>query len=179
MVIAILSSRLLDAIRTVLFNKNELENTEEKVPNFTMKFKNLISSKEYSNSSPEEILSYIYAILYSPTYRDRYYEYLKIDYPKIPFTDNLDTFLKLSKIGKELIDLHLMKNIPSYEDLFLDFTSNGNSKNCSFIIKNMQSKERYKNQRTNYCRYRIGGRGSRPAGGRSLQRVEGGGDQLS
>ena len=130
-----------------LFNKNELENTEEKVPNFTMKFKNLISSKEYSNSSPEEILSYIYAILYSPTYRDRYYEYLKIDYPKIPFTDNLDTFLKLSKIGKELIDLHLMKNIPSYEDIFLDFTSNGNSKNCSFIIKNMQSKERYKNQK--------------------------------
>ena len=124
-----------------------MENTEEKVPNFTMKFKNLISSKEYSNSSPEEILSYIYSILYSPTYRDRYYEYLKIDYPKIPFTDNLDTFLKLSKIGKELIDLHLMKNIPSYEDIFLDFTSNGNSKNCSFIIKNMQSKERYKNQK--------------------------------
>ena len=130
-----------------LYNKNELENTEEKVPNFTMKFKNLISSKEYSNSSPEEILSYIYAILYSPTYRDRYYEYLKIDYPKIPFTNNLDTFVKLSRIGKELIDLHLMKNIPNYEDIFLDFTSSGNSKNCSFIIKNMQSKERYKNQK--------------------------------
>ena len=36
--------------------------------------------------SPEEILGYIYAVLYSPTYRDRYYEFLKYDFPRIPFT---------------------------------------------------------------------------------------------
>jgi type I restriction-modification system DNA methylase subunit len=60
--------------------------------------------------TPEEIFYYIYAVLYSNTYRTRYAEFLKIDFPRIPFVKDYETFQKLSEIGKELVDLHLMKN---------------------------------------------------------------------
>ncbi len=64
--------------------------------------------------TPEEILAYIYAVLYSSTYRERYYEFLKYDFPRIPLTQDIDYFRKLAALGQELIDLHLIKdrNIP-------------------------------------------------------------------
>ena len=64
--------------------------------------------------TPEEILGYIYAVLYSPTYRERYYEFLKYDFPRIPLPQDIDSFFALAESGQELIDLHLLKdrNIP-------------------------------------------------------------------
>ena len=64
--------------------------------------------------TPEEILAYIYAVLYSPTYRKRYYEFLKYDFPRIPLPEDIDSFFALAESGQELIDLHLLKdrNIP-------------------------------------------------------------------
>ena len=59
--------------------------------------------------SPEEILAYIYAILYSPTYRERYNEFLKYGYPRIPLPLDMEHFRKLSALGGELIDWHLLK----------------------------------------------------------------------
>ena len=61
--------------------------------------------------SPEEILAYIYAVLYSPTYRERYYEFLKYDFPRIPLPKNLDYFRKLASLGQELIAWHLLKDV--------------------------------------------------------------------
>ena len=61
--------------------------------------------------TPEEILAYIYAVLYSPTYRERYYEFLKYDFPRIPLPQEIDYFRKLAVLGQELIELHLLKNI--------------------------------------------------------------------
>ncbi len=58
---------------------------------------------------PEDLYAYIYAVLHSPTYRTRYEEFLKIDFPKIPLLDNVDAFSELVKTGEELIELHLMK----------------------------------------------------------------------
>ena len=60
--------------------------------------------------TPEEIFYYIYAILYSNTYRSRYAEFLKIDFPRIPITKNYRLFIKLSKLGNQLVDLHLLKS---------------------------------------------------------------------
>ena len=51
-------------------------------------------------------------MLYSPTYRDRYYEFLRYDFPRIPLPQNTDHFHTLAELGQELIDLHLLKNIP-------------------------------------------------------------------
>lgn len=60
--------------------------------------------------SPEEILYYIYAIFYCPSYRSRYTELLKIDFPKIPLPSSLHLFRQLVPLGGELAALHLMKS---------------------------------------------------------------------
>ena len=59
--------------------------------------------------SPEEILAYIYAILYSPTYRERYYAFLQYGFPRIPLPRDIEHFRKLSALGGALIDWHLLK----------------------------------------------------------------------
>ena len=61
--------------------------------------------------TPEEILAYIYAVLYSPTYRERYYEFLKYDFPRIPLPQDINYFRKLAALGQELINWHLLKNV--------------------------------------------------------------------
>jgi predicted helicase len=52
----------------------------------------------------------LYAVFHSPTYRERYKEFLKIDFPRLPLTSNKELFAQLSEIGQELVDLHLMKS---------------------------------------------------------------------
>ena len=59
--------------------------------------------------APEEILAYIYAILYSPTYRERYYDFLKYDFPRIPLPQDIAQFRTLAALGQRLIDCHLLK----------------------------------------------------------------------
>ena len=63
--------------------------------------------------TPEQILAYIYAVLSSVTYRERYYEFLRYDFPRIPKPQDIDYFCTLASLGQELIDLHLLKNIPT------------------------------------------------------------------
>ena len=65
--------------------------------------------------SPEEILAYIYAILYSPKYRERYYEFLKYDFPRIPMPQDLEQFRTLAVLGQRLIDCHLLKDVSRLE----------------------------------------------------------------
>lgn len=57
---------------------------------------------------PEDVLYYVYAILYSDAYREMYVEFLKIDFPRIPFTKDYDVFVKMSKLGERLKNLHLI-----------------------------------------------------------------------
>ncbi|MEJ2249570.1 MAG: N-6 DNA methylase [Candidatus Lokiarchaeota archaeon] len=61
------------------------------------------------NISDRDIFYYIYGVLYTPTYRERYYLGLQEDFPRIPFPDNRQTFLDMSNLGEELIKLHLFK----------------------------------------------------------------------
>ncbi len=60
--------------------------------------------------TPEQILYYCYAVLYSNSYREKYAEFLKIDFPRIPFTADYQLFLQLAALGKELTQLHLLKS---------------------------------------------------------------------
>ncbi|MBN1668786.1 MAG: protein kinase [Anaerolineales bacterium] len=55
---------------------------------------------------PEDVFGYIYAIMYSPTYRNRYAEFLKLDFPRIPITSDADLFWSLSRVGQRLAALH-------------------------------------------------------------------------
>jgi len=64
--------------------------------------------KRYGNITPEDFLYYTYAVLHDPKYRKRYAEFLKFDFPRIPLYDK-ETFDKYKEIGKELVELHLMK----------------------------------------------------------------------
>ncbi|GAA7807674.1 hypothetical protein JP0180_09050 [Helicobacter pylori] len=87
---------------------NPLYHNPNYTENFTPKFRDFID-KHYNHSfEPLEILGYIYALLYSPNYRKRYEDFLKIDYPKILFTENKDLFRALSLLGIELIGLHVL-----------------------------------------------------------------------
>jgi predicted helicase len=57
---------------------------------------------------PRDVLAYIYAVFHSPTYRERYAELLKIDFPRVPLTSDRDLFWQLVSLGSELIALHLL-----------------------------------------------------------------------
>ena len=61
--------------------------------------------------SPEEILAYIYAVLFSPAYRKRYYGFLKYDFPRIPLPTDIEYFRTLAALGQNLINWHLLKDI--------------------------------------------------------------------
>ena len=62
---------------------------------------------------PKDLFDYIYAVLHSPSYRERYKEFLKIDFPRIPYPTNSDKFRDLAEKGAELRKLHLMEDLPS------------------------------------------------------------------
>lgn len=68
--------------------------------------------------TPEDVLAYLYAVLYSPSYRKRYAEFLKSDFPRIPLSTVdgspfADAWATLVPLGHQLIDLHLMRKVPS------------------------------------------------------------------
>ena len=59
-------------------------------------------------TTPEDILDYIYAVLHSPKYRETYKEFLKIDFPRVPYPASREEFLRLVAHGRHLRDLHLL-----------------------------------------------------------------------
>ncbi len=67
-----------------------------------------------STVGPEDVFHYLYAVLHSPTYRSRYAELLKIDFPRIPITSDTSLFKTLVGYGAALVDLHLLRT-PSKE----------------------------------------------------------------
>ncbi len=60
--------------------------------------------------APIDILDYIYAVLHSPSYREKYKEFLKIDFPRVPFPETLPKFQTLAKLGSELRQIHLLES---------------------------------------------------------------------
>ncbi len=89
--------------------QNSLSESQIKA-NFSEKFIEFISSLLKYEPEAKLIFFYIYAILYSPKYRTRYAEFLKTDFPRIPFTSDITLFQKLAEYGEELVALHLMKS---------------------------------------------------------------------
>ncbi len=90
-----------------------------RAPSFTSAFAKTLASKlqlrcaEYGlpqGLTPEDIFHYIYAVFHSPTYRTRYAEFLKIDFPRLPLTASLELFRALAALGGELVALHLLES---------------------------------------------------------------------
>lgn len=75
------------------------------------------------NTTPEDIFNYIYGVLHSPAYRAKYKEFLKVDFPRIPYPKNADEFEHFRAFGNQLRELHLMHNVPESP---VTFPYNGN-----------------------------------------------------
>jgi predicted helicase len=83
----------------------------EKTANLAPDFVAGLTKAAGRTPSPEDTLAYIYAILYAPSYRARYADFLKRDFPRVPLTSNRTLFDALVKAGHELIALHTMQTI--------------------------------------------------------------------
>jgi len=77
--------------------------------------------------APEAIFHYCYAVLYSPAYRTKYAEFLRMDFPRIPFTADAKLFRKLAALGERLVALHLLQS-PDLDPPACRFEGEGN--NC-------------------------------------------------
>lgn len=75
---------------------------------------------------PLDVLDYIYAVLHSPAYRETYKEFLKIDFPRVPYPTDKDTFFKLVKLGGELRQIHLLEH-PSVQAQNISYHGNGDN----------------------------------------------------
>lgn len=76
--------------------------------------------------SPIDLLDYIYAVLYSSTYREKYKEFLKIDFPRVPYPANVTIFWKLVNLGTEIRKLHLLES-DLLEDYITQYPIDGNN----------------------------------------------------
>jgi len=85
-----------------------------KKPNLSPEFIKKLTKELKKTPTPEKIFFYIYAVLYSNTYRTKYAEFLKIDFPRIPFTKDYKLFKKMREFGERLVDLHLLKSSELY-----------------------------------------------------------------
>jgi len=87
------------------------ENTKSE--NLSPAFRTFLDSTYDHHYSAEEVLGYIYSVLYSPSYRTQYSDLLRIDFPRIPFPENAADFEAMSKLGWALVEAHLLREIPA------------------------------------------------------------------
>jgi len=76
--------------------------------------------------APIDILDYVYAVLHSPTYRKKYKEFLKIDFPRVPYPKDKDTFWQLVKLGEDIRKIHLLES-PKVEQYITQYPMDGNN----------------------------------------------------
>jgi predicted helicase len=83
-------------------------------------------SQQKTSFAPIDILDYIYAVLHSPTYREKYKEFLKIDFPRVPYPKDLTTFNRLSNLGSQIRQIHLLES-PMLENYITQYPKDGNN----------------------------------------------------
>lgn len=93
--------------------------------NLNRAFRDFIDARYGEHYDPEQILGYIYAVLHAPTYRTRYAEFLRIDFPRIPFAETPEQFETLSLLGWDLIQTHLLKTVPRSDPRLGDYVGKG------------------------------------------------------
>ncbi len=80
-----------------------------KEPNLKAEYLRALTERIGFKPSPEQVLAYLYAVLYSPTYRQRYASFLRQDFPRVPLPVSAEQFDALASLGQALIDLHLLQ----------------------------------------------------------------------
>lgn len=86
--------------------------TYEKEPESNVCFVNSyeVRTEFIQSFAPIDILDYIYAVLHSPSYREKYKEFLKIDFPRVPYPTDAKIFWQLVKLGGKLRQIHLLES---------------------------------------------------------------------
>lgn len=82
---------------------------QQKRPNLGLQFSAAFSQAVNGATAPEDVLAWIYAVLYTPSYRTRYADFLRRDFPRIPLPPDRTLFDAFVVIGRELIALHTME----------------------------------------------------------------------
>lgn len=82
--------------------------------NFNQKIVDRVAKLVGKNIVPLELFDYIYGYLHSPLYREKYKEFLRVDFPRVPYPKDFDEYTRMSKIGKQLRELHTMENSSSW-----------------------------------------------------------------
>jgi len=93
------------ADRGDLFSRHE---PSEREPNLNPALVAALAQAYGAEPSPEEVFHYVYAVLYSPAYRAKYAEFLRMDFPRVPFPADAGLFRKLAALGARLTALHLL-----------------------------------------------------------------------
>ena len=85
---------------------------------------------EADSFSPEDVFNYIYAIFHSPLYRERYAEFLRIDFPRVPLTTSVPLFRQLGDLGGELVAWHLLQHedLEGVGGLLTDYPESGDNR---------------------------------------------------
>ena len=123
------------ADRSALFSQYE---TSERKLNLNPKFVAALAQAYGGEPAPEEIFNYIYAVLYSPAYRTKYSEFLRMDFPRLPFTTDTKLFRILAALGMRLTSLHLL-NSPELDTPSAQFEGKGDNS----VAKNKNTGFRY------------------------------------
>jgi len=76
--------------------------------------------------APIDIMDYIYSVLHSPNYREKYKEFLKIDFPRVPYPKDQKTFWELVKLGGELRQIHLLEH-PTVNNFITTYPEDGSN----------------------------------------------------
>ena len=93
------------ADRHDLFAHHEIS---ERQSNLNPKLVAALTKAHSQTPSPEEIFHYVYATLYSPAYRGKYADFLRTDFPRVPFTSDRELFVEIATLGERLATLHLL-----------------------------------------------------------------------
>jgi len=97
-------------ITLMVFEPEEPYGKKGKQPNIAPEIFAMLKSSFGKTPAPEKILYYIYGVFYSKTYREKYAEFLKIDFPRVPFTKNEKVFNAMAGYGQQLTELHVLKS---------------------------------------------------------------------
>lgn len=99
--------------------------------------------------APIDILDYIYAVLHSPTYRETYKEFLKIDFPRVPYPKDANTFWKLVKLGGQIRQIHLLES-PTVEQYITQYPIDGDNVvgKPRFVIPTQETRELHSNRQS-------------------------------
>jgi predicted helicase len=118
-------------------NSNDLFSNQTRTPNLNPDILQQITEgvgltftpeKESTEGTfaPIDVLDYIYAVLHSPNYREKYKEFLKIDFPRVPYPHDVATFWQLVKLGGALRQIHLLES-PVVENYITQYPNDGDN----------------------------------------------------